>query len=79
MTSFAFVLGCVPLFIATGAGSVGRQIMGTAVIGGMLAATGIAIFIIPALYVLVERVANLGQHEPVPAPAVPQPATVEGD
>ncbi len=55
MTSFAFVLGCVPLFIATGAGSVGRQIMGTTVIGGMLAATGIAIFIIPALYVLVEQ------------------------
>src|SRR5271166_425727 len=40
MTSFAFILGCVPLFIATGAGSVGRQIMGTTVIGGMLAATG---------------------------------------
>src|SRR5215468_4075441 len=55
MTSFAFILGCVPLFIATGAGSVGRQIMGTTVIGGMLAATGLAIFIIPALYVLVER------------------------
>src|SRR5262245_62836055 len=62
MTSFAFVLGCVPLFIATGAGSVGRQIMGTAVIGGMLAATGIAIFIIPALYVLVQRVANLSKR-----------------
>ena len=61
MTSFAFVLGCVPLFIATGAGSVGRQIMGTTVIGGMLAATGIAIFIIPALYVIVERVAGIGQ------------------
>jgi hydrophobe/amphiphile efflux-1 (HAE1) family protein len=62
MTSFAFILGCVPLFIASGAGSVGRQIMGTAVIGGMLAATGIAIFIIPALYVLVERVASMGKH-----------------
>lgn len=58
MTSFAFVLGCVPLFIATGAGSVGRQIMGTTVIGGMLAATCIAIFIIPALYVLVEKVSE---------------------
>jgi HAE1 family hydrophobic/amphiphilic exporter-1 len=68
MTSFAFILGCVPLFIATGAGSVGRQIMGTTVIGGMLAATGIAIFIIPALYVLVERVASMGKH-PAPAPA----------
>ena len=37
MTSFAFILGCVPLWLATGAGSVARQIMGTAVIGGMLA------------------------------------------
>ena len=79
MTSFAFVLGCVPLFIATGAGSVGRQIMGTAVIGGMLAATGIAIFIIPALYVLVERVANLGKHQSQEAAAIPQHALVEGD
>src|SRR5207237_6641123 len=39
MTSFAFVLGCVPLWTASGAGSVARQIMGTTVIGGMLAAT----------------------------------------
>jgi len=68
MTSFAFILGCVPLFIATGAGSVGRQIMGTTVIGGMLAATAIAIFIIPALYVLVERVSSIGKH-PAHAPA----------
>ena len=59
MTSMAFILGCVPLFVATGAGSVGRQIMGTTVIGGMLAATLIAIFIIPALYVLVERIASI--------------------
>ena len=66
MTSFAFVLGCVPLFIASGAGSVGRQIMGTTVIGGMLAATGIAIFIIPALYVLVEKMAGLGKPEEEP-------------
>ncbi|MGA8876255.1 MAG: efflux RND transporter permease subunit, partial [Candidatus Korobacteraceae bacterium] len=79
MTSFAFVLGCVPLFIATGAGSVGRQIMGTAVIGGMLAATGIAIFIIPALYVLVERVTGVGKHETEPLPAIALPAPVEGD
>ena len=79
MTSFAFILGCVPLFIATGAGSVGRQIMGTAVIGGMLAATGIAIFIIPALYVVVERLASTGQHEPQQIPAIPQPTTVQGD
>ena len=39
MTSFAFILGCVPLWRATGAGAVARRIMGTTVIGGMLAAT----------------------------------------
>jgi hydrophobic/amphiphilic exporter-1 (mainly G- bacteria), HAE1 family len=81
MTSFAFVLGCVPLFIATGAGSVGRQIMGTAVIGGMLAATGIAIFIIPALYVIVERVSSMKKHRvPASAPvSIPEPTPVHGD
>ncbi len=58
MTSFAFVLGCLPLWTASGAGSVARQIMGTTVIGGMLAATCIAIFIIPVLFVTVERLSG---------------------
>jgi HAE1 family hydrophobic/amphiphilic exporter-1 len=77
MTSFAFILGCVPLWIATGAGSVARQIMGTTVIGGMVAATGIAIFIIPALFVLVERLAKSrgGAH----VPALPEPNPSEAD
>jgi HAE1 family hydrophobic/amphiphilic exporter-1 len=77
MTSLAFILGCVPLWTATGAGSVARQIMGTTVIGGMVAATGIAIFIIPALFVLVERFAQRpgGAHSPV----VPQPSPSEAD
>jgi HAE1 family hydrophobic/amphiphilic exporter-1 len=57
MTSFAFILGCVPLWTATGAGSVARQIMGTAVIGGMLAASAIGIFFIPAVFYVVERLA----------------------
>src|SRR6202166_5162122 len=56
LTSFAMLLGCVPLWTATGAGSVARQIMGTAVIGGMLAATAIGIFFIPAIFYLVETV-----------------------
>jgi HAE1 family hydrophobic/amphiphilic exporter-1 len=60
MTSFAFIFGCVPLWMAKGAGAVGRQILGTAVIAGMLAATGIAIFLIPMLFVVVER---LSGHE----------------
>ncbi len=55
MTSFAFILGCVPLWLAEGAGAVSRQIIGTAVIGGMLAASFIAIFLIPVMFYLVEK------------------------
>jgi HAE1 family hydrophobic/amphiphilic exporter-1 len=55
MTSLAFILGCVPLWIASGAGSVARQVMGTTVIGGMLAASAIGIFFVPAIYFLVEK------------------------
>ena len=55
MTAFAFILGCVPLWIATGAGAVSRQVLGTAVIGGMLAASLIAIFFIPVSFDVVER------------------------
>jgi HAE1 family hydrophobic/amphiphilic exporter-1 len=70
MTSFAFILGCVPLWTATGAGSVARRIMGTTVIGGMLAATLIAVFIIPVLFVLVERFSHRGESaERTHAPA----------
>jgi HAE1 family hydrophobic/amphiphilic exporter-1 len=58
MTSFAFVLGCVPLWTASGAGSVARRIMGTTVIGGMLAATLLAVFLIPVLFVTVERLSK---------------------
>ncbi len=74
MTSFAFMLGCVPLWIATGAGSVARQIMGTAVIGGMLAASVIGIFLIPAIFYLVEKWSGAGK-EPSPGslPATPFP------
>ncbi|HRD93753.1 MAG TPA: multidrug efflux RND transporter permease subunit [Accumulibacter sp.] len=60
MTSFAFILGCVPLAIASGAGALSRQVMGSAVIGGMLAATGIAIFIIPVTFYVVERMSHKG-------------------
>jgi HAE1 family hydrophobic/amphiphilic exporter-1 len=75
MTSFAFILGCVPLWIATGAGSVARQIMGTAVIGGMLAASAIGIFLIPAIFYLVEKWSGAGkEHAPAPVPASPAPS-----
>jgi HAE1 family hydrophobic/amphiphilic exporter-1 len=54
MTAFAFIFGTVPLAIASGAGAAARQILGTAVIGGMLAATLLAIFIIPVTYYAME-------------------------
>jgi HAE1 family hydrophobic/amphiphilic exporter-1 len=60
MTSFAFILGCVPLAIASGAGAISRQVMGSAVIGGMLAATCIAIFIIPVTFYVVEKISHKG-------------------
>ncbi|MBV8833751.1 MAG: efflux RND transporter permease subunit [Acidobacteriaceae bacterium] len=65
MTSFAFILGCVPLWRAAGSGAVSRQIMGTTVIGGMLASSGIAVFIIPALFYLVEKVSGAEREKPV--------------
>ena len=55
MTSFAFIIGCLPLMIATGAGAGARNSMGTAVVGGMLMATALGIFIIPVLFVVVEK------------------------
>ena len=58
MTSFAFILGCVPLWTASGAGAVSRRILGTVVIGGMLAATGIAVFLIPVTFYVVEKLAS---------------------
>ncbi len=55
MTSFAFIFGCVPLWLASGSGAVSRRIMGTTVIGGMIAASLIAIFFIPVTFYVVER------------------------
>ncbi len=56
MTSFAFILGCVPLWMANGAGAIARRVVGSCVIGGMAAATGIAVLLIPVTFYLMERV-----------------------
>jgi hydrophobic/amphiphilic exporter-1 (mainly G- bacteria), HAE1 family len=56
MTAFAFILGCVPLWTASGAGAISRRVLGTAVIGGMLAASLLAIFFIPVSFDVVERI-----------------------
>ena len=58
MTSFAFIIGCLPLAVATGAGSAARNGMGVAVVGGMLFATSIGIFLIPVFFVITEWVAE---------------------
>jgi HAE1 family hydrophobic/amphiphilic exporter-1 len=58
MTAFAFILGTVPLAIASGSGAKSRQILGTAVIGGMTAASLIAIFLIPVTFYVVEKLSR---------------------
>ena len=63
MTSFAFILGCVPLAKASGAGALSRQVMGFTVIGGMSAASFLAIFLIPVMFHVVEKM-GAGKHEP---------------
>jgi HAE1 family hydrophobic/amphiphilic exporter-1 len=77
MTSFAFILGCVPLATAKGAGALSRQVMGYVVIGGMLTASFIAIFLIPALYYMVGKLTGADKKVPTPpvtpAPVVPTP------
>jgi hydrophobic/amphiphilic exporter-1 (mainly G- bacteria), HAE1 family len=80
MTSFAFILGSVPLWIATGAGSVARQIIGTTVIGGMLAASFLAIFLVPVIFYLVETWSGAGKKDAAAAsPPTPTPAPAPGD
>ena len=66
MTSFAFILGVVPLVIAVGAGAASRRALGTTVFGGMNAATLLAVFIVPVLFVVVERL-GAGRKEEIEA------------
>jgi hydrophobic/amphiphilic exporter-1 (mainly G- bacteria), HAE1 family len=73
MTALAFILGCVPLWTASGAGAVARQIMGTAVVGGMIAETFIGRFFVPAIFVVVERLSGaMRQKSPGLLPAETQ-------
>jgi HAE1 family hydrophobic/amphiphilic exporter-1 len=74
MTAFAFILGVLPLVVATGAGAVSRRVLGTTVLGGMLAASLIAIFIIPVTFYVSQRVTTLRSRRTAAAPldAVPE-------
>lgn len=76
MTSFAFILGCVPLWGAEGAGAVARQILGTVVITGMLVATLVGVFLAPVLFVAIERMKRRRAMEPAPRKA--QAVVAEG-
>jgi HAE1 family hydrophobic/amphiphilic exporter-1 len=77
MTALAFILGCVPLWTASGAGSVARQIMGTAVIGGMVAETFIGRFFVPAIFYVVEKVSGAERRRTLPL--APAEAPGQGD
>src|SRR6266850_1605727 len=72
MTAFAFIFGVLPLVVSQGAGARSRQILGTTVIGGMLAATLIAIFIIPVTFYVSERLGRKPEKAAVP-PGAPAP------
>ena len=78
MTSFAFILGCVPLMMATGSGAASRSTMGTGVVYGMGISTVVGLFIIPVCYVFVQRIVERGGKKPAPAAASPPPAHALG-
>jgi HAE1 family hydrophobic/amphiphilic exporter-1 len=77
MTALAFIFGCVPLWTASGAGSVARQIMGTAVIGGMVAETFIGRFFVPAIFYVVEKLSGAELRRALPL--TPAEAPSQGD
>jgi HAE1 family hydrophobic/amphiphilic exporter-1 len=74
MTSFAFILGCLPLWLASGSGAASRKTLGTVVIGGMLGATFVDIFIVPVTFSIVEKVVARLSRKKHAAPAVVPPA-----
>jgi HAE1 family hydrophobic/amphiphilic exporter-1 len=75
MTSFAFIFGCIPLWTASGAGAVARRILGTTVIGGMVAASVIGIFFVPAIFYAVEKWSRSAKEPAARVLAARSPAT----
>src|SRR5437879_13275055 len=74
MSSLAFIFGMMPLWFASGSGAVARRILGSTVIGGMIAASGIAIFLIPVTFYVIERFAA-GHEGKTELPPSTEPAT----
>jgi hypothetical protein len=77
MTAFAFILGVVPLVLATGAGAHGRVLLGLAVFGGMLTSSIIAIFLIPVSFYFVENLLHRGGKHKKPKPGGPAPGVLK--
>ncbi len=74
MTSFAFILGVVPLVLASGAGAEMRQSLGTAVFSGMIGVTIIGLFLTPVFYVVIRSIVSRGKGDaPIPTPSPPPP------
>jgi HAE1 family hydrophobic/amphiphilic exporter-1/multidrug efflux pump len=78
MTSMAFILGVVPLVVATGAGAASRQSIGTGVFGGMLAATFLAIFFVPLFFVVIQKLRRRGTSHEGRSPIPPAESRTEG-
>src|SRR4051812_13599906 len=70
MTSFAFIFGCLPLWFASGSGAVARRVLGSTVVGGMIAASGIAIFLIPVTFYVIEKLFAGREHAGETKPSV---------
>src|SRR6476661_708415 len=79
MTSFAFIFGLMPLWFATGSGAVARRVLGSTVIGGMIAASGIAIFLIPVTFYVIERLFAGRKVAPEPPEKRPVAKSTLGD
>jgi len=79
MTSFAFILGVVPLVLSSGAGAASRVSLGTAVFGGMLVGTFLGVFVVPSLYVVFQRLSEWRQPTPTAVEAGVPATMQEGD
>jgi multidrug efflux pump subunit AcrB len=78
MTSLAFILGVLPLMISKGAGAGAQNALGTAVVGGMVTGTVLAIFFVPLFFVIVQKLFDRAHHLPLAPEPIVTPVSSEG-